>query len=145
MGRDKAGTSESSIFRYARSRKSNLAKAFDDELAPVDLLIRLVEVADGARATRLAAIQTGSAAAANRAMAVESQVIGKLLTEYDVPSTAVREVYAEVQGLTRVLGKIVRTRPETAHILAAELAEEPTTRDLSTALYAALTPVGDRS
>lgn len=142
---DKVGTSESSIFRYARSRKSNLSKAFDGETGPVDLLIRLVEVADGARATRLAAIQGGSAATATRAATVEAQVLGKLLSEYDVTSTAVRDVFGEVKGLTTVLRKIVATRPETAQILAAELAEEPTTRDLSTALYAALTPSGDRS
>jgi AcrR family transcriptional regulator len=130
------------IYNYARSRRAVIARLFEQEVTPLDLVHRLIALADAARAARQAAAATGNATAIARAISVETGILSKL-SAFDIDLTSFREMYAEVSGFAVGLRHLVEKRPEVARILAENLIEKPETRDLGRSILDALIPSGD--
>lgn len=129
------------IYNYKASRRAVIARMFEKETTPLDIVSRLVDAADAARAARQAAAATGSPTAIARAIAVETSILSKL-SALDIDLASFRLLYAEVNGFASGLRHLVDTAPDTARALAETLIETSETRDLGRSILEALsTPV----
>lgn len=111
------GCSPQAVARYAISRKTELAKLIDGDLAVTDVAARLIEAADDARELRRQSRQVGTPVARARAIKAETDVIAKLLRELDVSDTALADGLDEVFALAATLKTFVQTKPEHARPL----------------------------
>ncbi|MCK6080093.1 hypothetical protein KZX37_05590 [Microbacterium sp. EYE_5] len=132
------------IYNYSASRRAVIARMFAKETTPLDIVSRLVDAADAARAARQAAAATGSPTAIARAIAVETSILSKL-SALDIDLSSFRDMYSEVTGFAAGLRHLVESQPETARTLAETLIEKTETKDLGRSILAALAPVGDPS
>lgn len=136
--RTRTGVSLSAAARYRQYRKSTMAKMIDGEPNVVDLVRRLLDAADAARAARRAADLLGSPAAVSRAIATESSLLTKLIDGLSVDDASVEEAFAEIDGMLGALRRLVIDDPDTARGLSAHLIKTPATRDVGIALEQAL-------
>lgn len=136
--RTRTGVSLSAAARYRQYRKATLAKMLDDEPNVVDLVRRLLDAADAARAARRAADLLGSPAGLSRAIATESALLSKLIDGLSVDDASVEEAFAEIDGMVGALRSLVVADPETARGVASHLRNTPATRDVGVALEQAL-------
>ncbi len=136
--RTRTGVSLSAAARYRQYRKSTMAKVLDNEPNVVDLVRRLLDAADAARAARRAADLLGSPAAVSRAIATESALLTKLIDGLSVDDATVEETFAEIDAMLGAFRSLVADDPDIARGLAFHLIKTPATRDIGVALKSAL-------
>jgi hypothetical protein len=89
--------------------------------APVDLLQRLVEVADDARAARLRLRDSGTASAQARATDVEVKVLQSLLGQFGIDSKATVAAMEDAERLVRSVAKFSTAHPAASADLIREI------------------------
>lgn len=128
------GLHESSVYRYSKWRMSHAVRVLNSEPNILDLVSRLQRAADEARDVRIHASATGSATARTRATQIESQILGKLLSELGVDDARVADSFDEASDLIRALGSFADENPTPARELADHLSTQPGTAEFSAAL-----------
>lgn len=126
--------SVSSVGRYAISRKSQLARALDDEPNTVDIGLRLKEAADNARDLRRRVGGVGTPLAQARAIKVEMDALAALRTHVGGDDITALDVLEEAQDVVNAVVDLAKSHPESASALADHMAERKSLRDLTRSL-----------
>lgn len=124
----------STLSRYISATKSELAKIVDEEPGVVDVLSRLVEVADHARTIRQHSKLSASPVSQARAVKTEAEILTKLLSELGIQQTTVTNTLDESRALVTAFKIFLRTYPESSRDLITVLDEIPELTDLARAL-----------
>lgn len=117
------GISTSAISRHSQRHMvaARQDAARDSAAAPADLLARLVDLADSARATRLRLEEGGSPNAQARASDVEIKVLQSLLGLYGVNDTTTVTALQQAERLTHGVAKFAIANPMAAGALIREI------------------------
>lgn len=120
------GVSTSALSRHTQQHLQPALReqARDTTAAPADLLQRLVEVADDARAARLRARDSGTPSAQARATDVEIKVLQSLLGHYGIDSGATVVAMAEAEKLAHAVGRFALANPLAAQVLILEIQKQ---------------------
>lgn len=127
----------SSAFRHlkAHCQATVLVDAqITDELAPQDLLLRLVDVLEATTRLRRAAGTSGDLAAAARLLGIEKNVIGRLMAELGVDELGIANAVEEAQQLARAVASATTEDPRVGLKVAKKLIEHRAAGALSGAL-----------
>ena len=108
--------STSALSRHAQR---HLAPALRDAAqgtpaAPVDLLQRMVDLADDARAARIRARDTGTPSAQTRSADLEVKVLQALLGQYGIDSGATVAAMADAEKLVKSVARYATEHPAAA-------------------------------
>lgn len=117
------GVSTSALSRHSQRHMVTARQdaARDSAAAPADLLARLVDLADSARATRLRLAEGGSPNAQARASDVESRILFNLLSQLGISDTTTVTALQEREALARAVANYSIKNPVTAQGLIREI------------------------
>ena len=115
--------STSALSRHAQRHLAPAIRdaARDTPVAPVDLLLRLMDVADSARASRLEAEASGTAVQRARSADLEVKVLGALLGQYGIDATSTAQALKDAEQLVRAIGRYTTMHPTAARDLIAQI------------------------
>jgi hypothetical protein len=115
--------STSSLSRHAQQHLAPAlrAQARDSPVAPTDLLLRLIDVADSARSARLEAEATGTPVQRTRSADLEVKVLQSLLGQYGVNASSTGQALQDAERLVRAVGRYAVNNPLAAGTLIREI------------------------
>lgn len=123
VGQHSGSISTSALSRHTQQHLQPALReqALDTPAAPTDLLQRLAEVADDARAARIRARDSGTASAQARAADTETRVLFGMLQTLGVKDTSTITAMAEAEKLAHAVGRFALANPMAAHALILEI------------------------
>jgi transposase len=131
------GVSVSSVYRHLRShsRATVLVDTqITEDLAPQDLLMRLVDLLEATTRLRRAAASSGDLSAAARLVGIERGVIRQLMADLGVDDLSIATSVEEGQQLAHAVGSATTDDPRIGLNIAKKLVESDATSTLSNAL-----------
>lgn len=126
VGQHSGSISTSALSRHTQRHLQPALRdaARDTPAAPVDLLQRMVDLADDARAARIRARDTGTPSAQARSADLEVKVLQALLGQYGIDSGATVTAMADAEKLVKSVGRYATSHPTAARDLIGEIRQQ---------------------
>jgi hypothetical protein len=118
--------STSSLSRHSQKHMQEALRdqARDTSPAPADLLRRMIDIADDARAARIRARDSGTPVQQTRASDLENRVLQTLLGQYGIDATSTAQALRDAEQLVRAVGRYSVTHPAVSADLIREIRQQ---------------------